>query len=130
MADGFIDPTLVKLVPRLQINTDIASRINVKFATSPTFKNALSKLATDTRYRQLATTDPAKIQSDFNLSINDLSALREAAQLSGADMSQIDAIIRAQGGVAETDVDVDLDNTRCCCCCCCCGETTAVSFRS
>lgn len=128
MADGFLDPNLVRLVPRLRTNTDIAARINVKFETSTTFKDALSKLATDTRYRQLTTTDPAKIQSDFNLSINDLSALREAAQLSGADMSQIDSVIRAQGGGIASDVDVDIE--RCCCCCCCCGETAALSFRS
>lgn len=129
MADGFIDPTLLRLVPRVQVNTDIAARLNVNFTTSPTFKNALSKLATDTRYRQIATTDPAKIQSDFNLSIRDLSALREAAQLSGADMTRIDAVIRQQNGnIADTDVDVDIE--RCCCCCCCCGETAALSLRS
>ena len=125
---GFIDPNLVKLVPRLQIDTDIASRINAKFATSPTFKSALTKLATDTRYRQLTMTDPAKIRSDFNLSINDLSALREAAQLSGADISKIDSAIRAQrGGVASEDEDILIET---CCCCCCCGETAAVAFRS
>lgn len=94
MAGGLIDPELVKLVPRLQVNTVIASRINVQFATSPTLESALSKLATDTRCRQLTTTGPAKIRSDFNLSVNDLSALREAAQLSGADMSKIDSVIR------------------------------------
>jgi hypothetical protein len=127
MADGFIDPTLLKLVPRVQTNSDIAARINLNFTTSATFKNALSKLATDTRYRQIATSDPAKIQSDFNLNLRDLTALREAAQLSGADMTRIDAIILAQKGNV-SDVDVDIE--RCCCCCCCCGETAALSLRS
>jgi hypothetical protein len=93
------------------------------------FKGALSKLSVDTRYRQLTLADPAKIQSDFNLSIKDLSALREAALLSGADMTRIDATIRQQGGnVSGVDVDVDVEH--CCCCCCCCGETAALSLRA
>jgi hypothetical protein len=61
VADGFIDPTLLKPVPRVKTNSDIASRINFNFTTSATFKSALSKLATDTRYRQIATTDPRQL---------------------------------------------------------------------
>lgn len=88
------------------------------------FKRALSKLATDEKFRAQATKDPTVVTRQFKLSLKELSALREAAVMSGADVKAVDKVrlreISARVGlVSATDIDISC----CSCCCCCCGET-------
>jgi hypothetical protein len=101
-----------------------------QFATksSPkTFKTALNRLGSDTAFRNQVLKSPTVLTKEFHLSIQELSALRHVAQLSGADMTQINKA-RAAGigafraGAAEIDIDVS------CCCCCCCGETAVLRY--
>jgi hypothetical protein len=92
------------------------------------FKKALSKLASDAAYRNKATRDPNIITQDFKLSLAELEALRDAAEMSGADLSQVRKVraqsfqqLSTQAPHATTDLRI---NISCCsCCCCCCGET-------
>lgn len=99
-----------------------AARSNPK-----TFKTALNRLGSDTAFRNQVMKNPVVLTKEFNLSIQELSALRQVAQLSGADMTQINKV-RAVGigafrtGAAEIDIDVS------CCCCCCCGETAVLRY--
>ena len=46
------------------------------------------KLASDAAYRIKATRDPNLITQDFKLSLAELEALRDAAEMSGADLSR------------------------------------------
>ena len=59
------------------------------------FKKALSKLASDDAYRNKATRDPNIITQDFKLSLAELEALRDAAEMSGADLKQVRKVPRA-----------------------------------
>jgi len=97
------------------------------------FQKALTKLSSDPTYRKEATTKPALITKDFKLSLQELTALRQVAILSGANIRAVDKIrakeygrpigrVRPIGGAA-ADVDVSC----CSCCCCCCGETAVAS---
>ena len=86
------------------------------------FKSVLIKLATDKAYLHAATERPGTLLKDFpELTIQELDALRDAAVLSGADVSKIDplhgAIAQARPGSGEA---LGGDG---CCCCCCCGTT-------
>src|SRR4051794_34842993 len=94
------------------------------FAPKPnpqTFKAALNRLATDADFRTKVTANPDVLTKQFHLSVKELHALRQAAVMSGVDMTAInrakgDALRNmagAAGGIAH-DVDVS-----CCCCCCC-----------
>jgi hypothetical protein len=87
----------------------------VKATEGGQFRDALRRIATDTAYRNSAIQDPRKVLTDFKLSMQDLRALRDAAVLSGADVSQVDKILsQAELGPVPADA--------CCCSCCCCGE--------
>lgn len=91
------------------------------------FKKALTKLASDVAYRNKAIHDPNIITHDFKLSLEELESLRNAAEMSGADISQVRKL-RAQSfqslsaqPLATARIRI---NISCCsCCCCCCGET-------
>lgn len=82
------------------------------------FKDALTALACDSGYRHRATHDPKLVVQDYQLTEQEIQALRQAAEMSGADTSEIDRVV-AEGGEGLTDVNVTIS----CCCCCCCGET-------
>ena len=86
------------------------------------FRAALSKLSQDSAYRAEATKDPGRIVTDFNLSLKELSALRTAAAMSGADISVVDKLSAASIALRATKT-TDVDVSCCSCCCCCCGET-------
>jgi hypothetical protein len=83
------------------------------------FRKALTKLATDLKYRNEATKAPSNITKDFNLTPEELKALREVAILSGADVAEIDKLRLHESGPHAEAVNVHVH----CCCCCCCGET-------
>lgn len=102
------------------------------------FRKALSRLATDAKYREQATKNPELILKDFKLSLRDLQALRQVAALSGADVTAVNKVrarefarlsdefgVLGKGALAATDIDISC----CSCCCCCCGET-AVSVAA
>jgi hypothetical protein len=104
------------------------------------FRKALSRLATDAKYRQQATKNPEVILKDFKLSLRDLQALRQVAVLSGADISAVNKVraremarlsdefgVLGKGALAPAATDIDI--SCCSCCCCCCGET-AVSVAA
>jgi hypothetical protein len=96
------------------------------------FRSALTKLATDQTFRTSAISNPETIENTFSLSITELQALRDAAVMSGADMSAVDALrgLRIQER-ARGQLSPSLANgtsVSCCsCCCCCCGETAVIS---
>ncbi len=103
----------------------------LNFATKSnpaTFKKALNKLGSDNVFREQAMKNPETLTKDFHLSIKELQGLRQAAILSGVDMTAInraraDEISRFAGthpGIAKDDINIS------CCCCCCCGETAVV----
>src|SRR5437773_502070 len=90
------------------------------------FKAALNKLASDAAFREAVTQNPEKLTTDFHLSLTELHALRQAAILSGADMTHVNRVrlsaIGAHAAAAAPEWDVNVS----CCCCCCCGETSVV----
>lgn len=87
------------------------------------FREALRRLASDNAYRLQATNDPKSILADFNLKKHDIEALRSAAIMSGADLTEVDKLL-AKPGVANYPLGADmLMDNGCCCCCCCCGDT-------
>lgn len=90
-------------------------------STPATFKKALNRLATDDAFRTTVTKDPAKLTTEYQLSLKELHALRQAAVLSGVDMAAINKVRASEigrvGHAAADDINVS------CCCCCCCGET-------
>lgn len=94
------------------------------------FKKAISKLSADSDYRNRAMKDPSLVTHDFKLSLSELEALRNAAELSGADLTAVRKV-RASSfeHLAATPIQrlgakVSDVNVSCCsCCCCCCGET-------
>jgi hypothetical protein len=100
--------------------------INIAARSSPAnFKKALNRLSTDDAFRQAVTKDPAKLTTEYHLSLKELHALRQAAVLSGVDMTEINKIrgaeiARMHGNLADIDINIS------CCCCCCCGETGVV----
>jgi L-alanine-DL-glutamate epimerase-like enolase superfamily enzyme len=103
--------------------------LNLTSKKSPaTFKKALNKLATDQAFREKTLKSPESLTTEFKLSVHELRALRQAAVLSGADMTQIDSIrSRAiKAGLATGNLAADWDIDISCCCCCCCGETAVV----
>ena len=92
-----------------------------------TFQAALTRLATDSDYRQQATEDPSLITTDYKMSLKELQALRQVAVLSGADTRVVDrfrADLIGRGAAGALD---SVDVSCCSCCCCCCGDT-AVSL--
>lgn len=89
------------------------------------FRDALSRLASDTEYRDKATADPMLVAQDYHLSDKDLQALRQVAELSGADVSQVDKVVTDFSGGEGAGLK-DVNVTVSCCCCCCCGETGTV----
>jgi hypothetical protein len=89
------------------------------------FREALSRLASDTDYREKTTVNPLLLAQDYHLSDKDLQALRQVAELSGADVSQVDKAV-SDFGDAEGAGLKDVTVTVSCCCCCCCGETGTV----
>lgn len=107
-----------------------ASTIRVAAKSNPAnFKKALNRLSTDKEFRDRAIAKPEILTTEFRLSLKELHALRAAAVLSGADLTEIQ---RVRGNAIErfavtrtnvADVDIDIS----CCCCCCCGETSVVS---
>ena len=90
--------------------------------TASQFKAVLTKLCTDKGYLRAATANPKKLIEDYpGLTIQELDALRDAAVLSGADVSNVDPLHAkiyyskpGQRGLGDGDI------TACCCCCCCC----------
>lgn len=104
--------------------------------TGGDFKKALTKLASDAAYRNKAIQDPNIITHDFKLSLVELEQLRNAAELSGADLTQVQRI-RAESFMqvathpsAETLKKVNINVSCCSCCCCCCGETAVTTARA
>ncbi len=102
---------------------------NLKIAvksTPSTFKAALNRLGSDAAFRADVIQNPSKLTDTFHLSLTELHALRQAAQLSGVDMTAINKVRATELGhfagthPQATDVNVS------CCCCCCCGETSVV----
>lgn len=98
----------------------------VKATEGSQFRDVLRRLSSDTAYRNKAAADPTVLHQDFKLSIQDLRALRNAAVLSGVDVSKIDAMLNnielsAYGAGAKPAFFDDG-----CCCCCCCGQAGAV----
>ena len=94
--------------------------------TSGQFKSVLTKLATDKGYLQSATRDPQQLLRDYpQLTIQELDALRDAAVLSGVDMSNIDPLHAKIATAKPGEPAVGGDITACCCCCCC-GVTGAI----
>ncbi|MEA2998633.1 MAG: hypothetical protein QOK17_466 [Sphingomonadales bacterium] len=108
----------------------MADSIKIAKKSNPaSFKKALNRLATDERFRSVATAEPAKLTESFELSVRELHALRQAAILSGVDMTRINRvrlneIERMQATSVSLAADWDIDIS--CCCCCCCGETGVV----
>lgn len=93
-------------------------------STEGAFKSVLTKLASDKGYLRATVNMPKKLLEDFpELTIQELDALRDAAILSGADLSNIDplhaGLAKARPGSGAT-----LGGNGCCCCCCC-GTTAA-----
>ena len=83
------------------------------------FKAVLTKLATDKGYLQATTKDPRKLLKDYpQLTIQELGALRDAAVLSGADVSAVDPLHADVAG-ARPGSGATLGGDGCCCCCCC-----------
>jgi hypothetical protein len=91
------------------------------------FKSALTKLASDPDYRSKAQQDPELIQKDYGLSVKELQALRQVALLSGADVSQVDALRGKEIANRSTEEAAAVDVSCCSCCCCCCGETAVIA---
>lgn len=90
------------------------------------FKAVLTKLASDKGYLQSATMDPKQLLRDYpDLTIQELDALRDAAVLSGVDMSNIDPLHVKIAGIKPGQPAIGGDITACCCCCCC-GVTGAI----
>ena len=99
---------------------DIAAKSN-----PATFKAALNRLSTDTTFRKAVLARPETLTKEFKLSLRELHALRQAAIMSGADMTRINKVRAREIANAKatlTDIDIDIS----CCCCCCCGETAVV----
>ena len=100
------------------------------------FQKALSKLSGDPTYRKAATGKPAMITKDFKLTLQELTALRQVAIMSGANVKAVDRVrgkeySRLAGAsrlVVRPGVATDVDVSCCSCCCCCCGETAVASF--
>ena len=98
--------------------------LNIAPKSNPVnFKKALNKLGADSEFRDKAMKHPETLTTEFHLSLQELFTLRQAAILSGVDMTAINKLRAselAHGGVAATDINIS------CCCCCCCGETGVV----
>ena len=92
-----------------------------------TFKAALNRLGSDDAFRTAVERDPEALTRDYNLSIQQLHALRQAAILSGVNMTTIEATrIRAIDELNRAGNPLAVDVNVSCCCCCCCGETAVV----
>lgn len=87
------------------------------------FREALRRIASDNTYRIDVTANPKKLLGDFQLTKSDVEALRQAAIMSGADLTQVDALLSKPGVANYNGMKPMLMNNGCCCCCCCCGET-------
>lgn len=113
----------------VKINTELSDKLSaipVRPKKPDQFREALGKLATDKGYREKATKDPMMIIQDFKLSQKELSALRNVARMSGADVRAVDRLTATAIAVAvDHAADTDIDVSCCSCCCCCCGETAA-----
>lgn len=84
------------------------------------FKAVLTKLASDKGYLNAATNDPRQLLKDYpDLTIQELDALRDAAVLSGVDMSNIDPLHSRIAATKPGQPALGGDITACCCCCCC-----------
>lgn len=97
----------------------------IRSGTSPTmgaaspFRVVLTRLATDKGYLKVTTSDPKKLLADYpDLTMAELDALRDAAVLSGADLSKVDPL-HSQSAAARPGSGVALGGDGCCCCCCC-----------
>jgi hypothetical protein len=88
------------------------------------FSKALARLASDARYREPATPDPSVITRDFKLPLKELTALRQVAIHSGANIMAIDKFRVSEMALSVADKDPDNG-----CCCCCCGETAMASIE-
>ena len=94
------------------------------------FREALKTLANDVSYRNAAIKNPKKIMDDFDLSLIELRALRDAAIMSGADVRVVDQMVAGEmvAHAAYPGAEVaDIDISCCSCCCCCCGETAVAT---
>jgi len=84
------------------------------------FRAVITKLASDKGYLQSAINDPKQLLVDYpDLTIQELDALRDAAVLSGVDMSNIDPLHVKIAGTKPGQPGIGGDITACCCCCCC-----------
>ncbi len=86
------------------------------------FRAVLKRLSQDQTYRQETTKDPRKILDDFpGLTLQELDALRDAAVLSGVDLSEIEPLHDQIAG--KRFGELGNGDITACCCCCCCGMT-------
>jgi hypothetical protein len=91
------------------------------------FKAVLTKLASDKGYLQSATKDPKQLLRDYpDLTIQELDALRDAAVLSGVDMSNIDPLHVKIADTRPGQPGIGGGDITACCCCCCCGATGTI----
>jgi hypothetical protein len=93
------------------------------------FRDVLSRLASDKGYLAACTATPTKILQDYpDLTLRELDALRDAAFLSGVDMTSINPLHEKISGfqLAQTQLGGDING---CCCCCCCGVTGQIIRR-
>ncbi len=91
------------------------------------FRDALRRFSCDSAYVARALNQPSLILQDFPaLSMQDLDSLRDAAVLSGVDVSSIDPIIDGVASRAGATPTLGGDG---CCCCCCCGVTGVIERR-
>lgn len=104
----------------LSVDPQGIPQIVVRQISSAEFKKALTRLSTDVAFREKAVKDPTLIIKEYQLTLSQLTALRQSAVLSGAAFANIDKF-RTVVGDAAADVNVSC----CSCCCCCCGETGA-----
>lgn len=95
-------------------------------ASGSRFRDVLTRLATDKGYLKATTDQPSKLLNDYpGLTVQELDALRDAAVLSGADLSKVDPL-HAQMAAKRPGTGASLGGNGCCCCCCC-GTTGQVT---
>lgn len=91
------------------------------------FRKVLTKLSTDKGYLSAASADPKMLIKDYpELTIQELDALRDAAILCGADVTNVDPLHSNLASARPGSGDALGGDITACCCCCCCGTTGAV----
>ena len=93
-------------------------------STQEGFRLALRRFSSESQYVAEALSNPSIVLRDFpGLTMHELDSLRDAAVLSGTDVSSIDPLIDGVVNRAAGGPTLGGDG---CCCCCCCGATGEV----